>query len=141
MAEMNNNPLVSVIIPVFNCEQWVERSIKSVQNQSYNNIEVIVVDDGSKDSSGLLCDIMSEKDPRVKVIHQPNGGVNEARRKGVERAVGDWLMFVDADDTIDEDCVSHYLSLVNKKSDIVATGKVNEVLSWDKYCLKLLSGV
>lgn len=140
MAEVNNKPLVSVIIPVFNCEQWVERSIKSVQDQKYNNIEVIVVDDGSKDSSGLLCDRMSEKDRRVKVIHQPNGGVNAARRKGVEMAVGDWLIFVDADDTIDEDCISHYLSLVNKKSDIVATGKENEILSWDKYCLKLLSG-
>lgn len=92
--------LVSVIIPVYNVENFLDRCIASVTNQTFSNIEVILVDDGSTDGSAEICDRWAEKDPRVNVIHQTNGGVSAARNAGLQAVTGHWVLQVDSDDYI-----------------------------------------
>ncbi len=93
-------PLVSVIIPVYNVGKVLERCVKSVQNQIYPNLEIILIDDGSTDMSGAFCDVFAKQDKRVKVIHQTNQGLSGARNAGLKIATGKWVTFVDSDDTI-----------------------------------------
>ena len=89
---------LSVIIPVYNCELQITRCIESIINQTYKNLEIIIVDDGSKDQSGKLCDQLKEKDNRIIVVHQKNSGVSEARNTGLKVCSGELITFVDADD-------------------------------------------
>ena len=96
---------VSVIIPIFNAEKYLRRCLDSVINQSYNNIEIILVDDGSKDSSPAICDEYAAKDSRIKVIHKKNQGVSAARNTGIETAKGEFLVFLDADDYLSLNCI------------------------------------
>ena len=91
------NELISVIIPVYNVEKHLEKCIKSILAQSYSEIEVILVDNGSKDRSGSICDKFASEDSRVKVVHKPNGGVATARNRGIEEKKGEFFCFVDAD--------------------------------------------
>lgn len=93
--------LVSIIVPVYNVEKFIGCCIESLINQTYKDIEIILVDDGSTDSSGRICDYYALNDKRITVIHQPNGGPSEARKSGVNRASGEYLMIVDGDDWID----------------------------------------
>ena len=88
--------LISVVIPVYNVEKYVEECIISVINQTYTNIEIILVDDGSKDSSGKICDLYSKKDSRIKVIHKENGGLSDARNAGIDEARGKYITFIDS---------------------------------------------
>jgi len=90
--------LISVIIPVYNMEKTVGKSIDSVRSQTWKNLEIVVVDDGSKDKSGEICDRMAAEDSRVRVIHQPNGGVSKARNVGLAAATGDYIAWLDSDD-------------------------------------------
>ena len=90
-----NNYLVSVIIPVYNAEKYLEKAVMSVRNQTYENIEIILVDDGSGDNSGSLCDIYANEDKRIRVIHKENGGLVSAWKAGVEASSGDYLSFMD----------------------------------------------
>lgn len=90
--------LVSVIIPVYNVEKYLNRCVDSVLNQSYKNIEVILINDGSIDNSPTICDYYLERDNRVKVIHQQNGGLSDARNKGIDNSIGDYIIFLDSDD-------------------------------------------
>ncbi len=92
------NVKVSIIVPVYNCEKSIERCIKSICNQTYDNIEIIIVDDGSKDNSGIICDELAQNDSRIKVIHQQNSGVSVARNKAIAISTGQYLQFVDSDD-------------------------------------------
>lgn len=89
--------LISVIVPVYNTEKYIERCVKSICNQSYHNLEIILVDDGSKDASGRICDQLAVEDSRIRVIHQPNAGVSSARNAGIE-AAGGYITFADSDD-------------------------------------------
>lgn len=91
---------LSIVIPIYNKEAYVEASLKSLLEQDFQDFELIAVDDGSTDGSGDLCDRMAAKDQRIRVIHQKNGGVTAARRRGVEEARGRYIMFVDADDML-----------------------------------------
>jgi len=91
---------ISVIVPVYNVEKYVNRCVDSILNQTYENIEVILVDDGSKDNSGTICDEYKGKDNRVKVIHKENGGLGYARNSGLDIASGDYVTFIDGDDYI-----------------------------------------
>ena len=91
---------LSVIVPVYNVEKYLERCVDSVINQNYPNIEIILVDDGSKDSSGKICDILAAKDNRIKVIHQQNGGLSAARNTGIDNATGEYIDFLDSDDEL-----------------------------------------
>ena len=97
------NPLLSIITPVYNVESYLNRCVESILNQSYDNIELIMIDDGSTDGSSLLCDEWATKDNRIVVIHKENGGVSSARNAGLKAAKGDYLTFVDPDDFIASD--------------------------------------
>lgn len=96
------NTKISIIIPVYNVEKYIKRCIDSVLNQTYSNYEIILVDDGSTDLSGYICDEYSYIDKRVKVIHQNNGGLSGARDSGIKEVTGDYIMFVDSDDWIEQ---------------------------------------
>ena len=99
---MNNN-LISVIVPVYNLENYIERCLASIQSQTYSNIEIIVVDDGSIDSSWNVINRIAKEDNRIIPIHKENGGVSSARMLGLANANGEWIGFVDGDDEIEED--------------------------------------
>lgn len=102
--------LVSIIVPVYGIEQYVQKCIESLINQTYKNIEIILVDDGSKDSSGKICDDYAKKDNRITVYHKQNGGLTSARNYGLVRASGEWIMHVDGDDWIDPKSVELLLN-------------------------------
>ena len=92
--------IISVIIPVYNCEAYLSRCLNSVINQSYLNLQIILIDDGSTDGSGMICEQYAEKDKRIRVIHQENGGVGKARNRGLKEVTGEWVAFIDSDDWI-----------------------------------------
>lgn len=98
---MNN--LISVIIPIYNVEDYLEKCIDNIIGQTYANLEIILVDDGSPDRCGNMCDEYASRDSRIKVIHKVNGGVSSARNAGLDIATGDWIYFIDPDDWIDLD--------------------------------------
>ena len=117
---MKNNPLVSVIIPVYNVEKYLEECIDSVLNQTCQNIEIILVDDGSTDSSGQICDKYAENNKHICVIHQKNGGLSDARNAGFLRAGGEYVYFLDSDDYISFDAIEKLVSIAkNDNSDVV----------------------
>lgn len=97
---MNNNPKISIIVPVYNVEQYLTRCIDSILNQSFADFELLLIDDGSRDKSGAICDEYAAKDSRIRVFHKENGGVSSARNIGLEKARGEWLAFIDGDDEI-----------------------------------------
>lgn len=94
--------LISIIVPVYNVEKYLRKCIDSIINQTYKNLEIILVDDGSPDNCGTICDEYAQKDNRIKVIHKENGGVSSARNEGLRSATGKWISFIDADDWIEE---------------------------------------
>lgn len=111
--------LISVIIPVYNVEKYLEKCIDSVLKQTYSNLEIILVDDGSKDNSGKICDEYAEKDNRIKVIHKENGGLSDARNTGIKNSTGDYLSFLDGDDCLKLDFYEYLADLMkNEKYDI-----------------------
>ncbi len=95
--------LISIIIPVYKVEKYLEKCIQSVINQTYENLQIILVDDGSPDNCGKICDEYAKKDHRIEVIHKSNGGLSDARNKGLEIAKGEYIGFVDSDDYIEAD--------------------------------------
>lgn len=111
--------LLSIVVPVYNVEKYITKCLDSIINQNYDNIEVIVIDDGSTDKSGLICDKFALEDKRVKVIHTSNKGVSHARNLGIVSAKGKYLTFVDADDYVDEDIYEVLLAdIVSYSADI-----------------------
>lgn len=96
-------PKISVIVPVYKAENTLHRCVDSILAQTFTDFELLLIDDGSPDRSGAICDEYEEKDPRVKVFHKPNGGVSSARNLGLDNAEGEWISFVDSDDWIDHD--------------------------------------
>lgn len=118
---MNNmNPLVSVIVPVYNVENYLAECIDSIINQTYSNLEIILVDDGSTDSSGRICNDYEQKDDRIKVLHKINGGLSDARNAGIEIAKGEYISFIDSDDFIDKITYERTIPvLVNSQADIL----------------------
>lgn len=91
-------PIISVIVPVYNVERYLKRCVDSILAQTYKNLEVILVDDGSTDNCGIICDEYKDKDNRVIVMHKENGGLSSARNYGCKAAAGKWIMFVDGDE-------------------------------------------
>ncbi|TYS69702.1 glycosyltransferase family 2 protein [Sutcliffiella horikoshii] len=108
------NPKISVIIPVYNTEQYLNYCVDSVLNQEYQNIEVILVNDGSTDKSADICDKYQKVDERVKVIHQSNSGASTARNKGIDNATGEYIMFLDSDDFWVDGCLGKIISKLEK---------------------------
>lgn len=109
---------ISVIVPVYKAEQYVGECIESILVQTYTNLELILVDDGSPDNSGIICDQYAKTDSRIKVFHQKNGGVSSARNYGIEHATGEWLCFVDSDDTVDSNYIEYLAKGFNYSSDV-----------------------
>ena len=95
---MKQEKLISIIVPVYNVEKYLEQCLDSIIGQTYKNLEIILVDDGSTDSSGAICDRYAEQDKRIRVIHRENGGVCAARNTALEAVTGDYIGFVDPDD-------------------------------------------
>lgn len=123
--------LISVIIPVYNVEKYLDRCMQSVLKQTYRNLEIILVDDGSTDASGKICDEYREKDDRIKVIHKENGGASSARNVGLKIATGNFIGFVDSDDLIVGDMYEYLSDLLHQtNADLVScccTTKIKEL--------------
>ena len=114
---------ISVIIPVYNVEKYLEKCVRSVFNQTYKNLEIILVDDGAKDSSGEICDRLKEIDSRIKVIHKENGGLSSARNEGLKIATGDYIGFLDSDDYIIPYFYEYLLKLIKENNADIAEGE------------------
>lgn len=110
---------ISVIIPVYQVENYFEACIRSVLNQTYRNLEVLLIDDGSKDSSGRLCDEYAKKDERIRVIHQENQGLAEARNVGLSMATGEWISFVDSDDYLHPGMYEELIKSATQDVDLI----------------------
>lgn len=127
---------VSVIVPIYNVEKYIGKCVDSIRNQDYPNIEIILVDDGSPDKSPQIIDEMASNDDRIKVIHEKNDGVSSARNRGIAAATGEYIMFVDGDDWVDDDYVSYFVDLIEKHGCDIGMDKnnymVEKTMSADK---------
>lgn len=124
---MYSNTKVSVIVPVYKTEQFIHQSVDSILTQTYTNLEIILVDDGSPDQCGAICDAYAKKDNRVRVIHKNNGGLSSARQAGISAATGDYLIIVDSDDWIEPDLIEHCLKFaIQHQADCVLYSYVKE---------------
>lgn len=112
----NKDKLISIIVPIYKVEKYLKKCIESILKQTYKNIEIILVDDGSPDNCGKICDYYKQMDKRIKVIHKNNGGLSEARNYGIREARGDYLLFVDSDDFIAENICEILINNINKYS-------------------------
>lgn len=116
-------PLISIIVPVYNISKYLERCIHSIIAQSYKNIEIVLINDGSTDNSGQLCDLYKDKDKRVRVVHKTNGGLSSARNTGLSVIKGEYLGFVDGDDFVDKYMYETLLkAMLHNNADVVQTG-------------------
>ena len=136
------NEKISVIVPVYNVAPYLERCLDSIIHQTYDNLEIILVDDGSTDQSGAICDAWAQKDSRIRVIHQENKGLGEARNAGLDIATGSLIAFVDSDDWLElnayeimEGCIARY------HCDIVACGRFDQSDTFIDYSFCLDEGV
>lgn len=114
------NPLISVIVPIYNVEKYLARCVDSIVNQTYKNLEIILVDDGSPDRCPQMCDDYAEKDSRIKVVHKKNGGLSDARNAGIDVATGEYISFIDSDDYVSDDFFECLLDVMNKKNSDIA---------------------
>lgn len=118
------NKKVSIVVPVYNVEKYISGCLDSILVQSYGNIEVIVVDDGSKDGSGAICDRYGERDHRVKVLHKKNGGLSDARNYGLRECTGEYIAFIDSDDYVSEFYIENLLNAAQKHDADISTCKL-----------------
>lgn len=147
--------LISVIVPVYNVEKYLNKCVESIINQSYKNLQIILIDDGSKDKSGKICDEYAKKDKRIEVTHKENAGVSAARNTGVEKAKGEWITFVDADDWIEKglcsilyikarqnDCeiaMCGYSRVVGSSSEVINFKEKETILNSKEYLIAALN--
>lgn len=121
---MKNKQKVSIVVPVYNVENYISRCINSLIKQSYKNLEIVLVDDGSTDSSGNICDEYKKIDSRIKVIHKKNGGLSDARNFGIDGCTGEYICFVDSDDWIEKEMIETLLNdIIDTDSDIAICGR------------------
>lgn len=130
-------PKISIIVPVYNAEKYLRQCLDSILKQSFKDFEVLLIDDGSKDRSGKICDEYAEKDKRVSVWHQVNQGVSVARNVGLEHAQGEWIYFPDADDIIMSDAFSMMLAIAGENTDYMMCGY--EVYDESGQCIYTIS--
>lgn len=116
------NSLISVVVPVYNVEKYLDKCIDSLVSQTYENLEIILIDDGSKDKSAKICDKWKDNDSRIKVIHKENGGLSEARNVGIDYAQGEYIAFIDSDDWVDKNFIKYLHEKLEKyNADIAAS--------------------
>ncbi len=120
-------PLISVIVPIYNVEPYLKRCVESIQNQTYKNLEIILVDDGSPDNCGKMCDEFAVNDKRIKVVHRENGGLSAARNSGLDIATGDYVGFVDSDDYIENDMYRELFIAISENNVNICTCGCNVV--------------
>ncbi len=111
--------MVSIIVPVYNIEKYLSRCVESLREQTHKELQVLLVDDGSTDGSGALCDAFAAEDSRIQVIHKPNGGLSDARNAGLDAATGEWILFVDGDDYLAPEAVQRLLDAAQPDADFV----------------------
>ena len=122
-----NEPLVSVIVPIYNVEKYLCACVDSILSQSHQNLEIILVDDGSPDGCPAICDAYAQQDVRVRVIHQKNGGLSAARNAGIDACRGDYLTFVDSDDLLQERFIELLLNACQREQADIAIGEIERV--------------
>lgn len=127
---IKNNPKISVIVPIYNAEKYLHRCIDSILNQTFTDFEVLLINDGSTDSSGSICDEYAKKDSRVRVFHKENGGVSLARNIGIDKALGLWTLFVDSDDWLD---LGTFSLIVNENQTANADLYHYYFISWNRF--------
>ncbi len=126
--EKNKNELISIIVPIYNVENYLQKCVESILNQTYHNIEIILVDDGSTDNSKVLCDALAEKNLCIKVVHKKNGGLSSARNAGISAADGKYLGFIDSDDYIEKEMFSVLYEAIRRTGkDIACCGRVVDI--------------
>ena len=130
-----NDSLISVIVPVYKVEEYLDECVQSLINQTYTNLEIILVDDGSPDGCPQMCDDWAMRDARIKVIHKKNGGLSDARNAGLDICTGDYVAFVDSDDWIKPEMYRYmYDAIKREKADICACNIIscypNREVSW-----------
>ena len=133
--------LISIIMPIYKTEEGhLRRAIESIINQSYQNLEILLVDDGSPDSCGEICDLYARKDNRIRVIHKTNGGVSSARNHGMRAAFGDYILFVDSDDELRKNAIEILAQIAqNRNSDIAICScehRLESVIENESYSVK-----
>ena len=132
---MTGQPLISVIVPVYNVADYLDQCLESVVNQPYSQLEILVIDDGSTDSSGAVCDRWAERDERIRVIHQPNGGLSAARNTALDIMTGEMVIMVDSDDLLHPDAINVLLhTMETHQADAVVTDFVSFYGDDVKWC-------
>lgn len=132
--------MISVIVPVYKVEPYLRRCVDSILAQTYADFELILVDDGSPDNCGAICDSYAEQDARVRVIHQENGGLSAARNAGIEAAQGEYLTFIDSDDLITVDCLEILYLTLNKAGADIAVGDMQTFEDGEDVCTQVQPG-
>ncbi|MEG1885868.1 MAG: glycosyltransferase [Alistipes sp.] len=132
--ECTANRLISIIIPVYNAEQQLSQCIDSVLRQSLSDFELLLVDDGSTDRSGEICDQYALQDARIKVFHQPNGGVSAARNRGLDNAQGEFVVFIDADDWVESNHLQQFIDCAPQRDGIVFSGLTRHTAQGETRC-------
>ena len=120
-------PRISIIVPVYKVEKYLDKCVQSVINQTYGNIEIILVDDGSPDACPAMCDNYAKQDSRIRVIHKSNGGLSDARNAGIREALADYLLFVDSDDFIDLDTCERFIRAMGNYLPDIVVGNARKV--------------
>lgn len=133
---MKNKELISIVVPIYNVDKYLDNCLTSLIKQTYENIEIILVDDGSIDNSAYICDTWLLKDSRIRVIHKKNGGLSDARNAGIRIAKGVYITFVDGDDSVDTDMIE-YLYLLQKKYSVDISICSHTIVTDDKKCVNL----
>lgn len=130
-ANKTNSPAFSIIVPIYNVEKYLKNCLNSILNQTYTNFELLLIDDGSLDNSGTICDKYAEKDSRIRVFHKKNEGPSRARNLGIDNAKGEYITFVDSDDWIENNLLEECIKIIlNNKVEIIKWGYYTE------YCNK-----
>lgn len=119
--------VVSVIVPIYNIEKYIDRCVESIVAQTYQNLEIILVDDGSTDNSGLICDEWEKKDKRIEVIHKINGGLSDARNTGIEKSRGELVSFIDGDDEIDKEMYEKLVKVLYRNNADISMCRMKKI--------------
>lgn len=128
--------MISVIVPIYNMERYLNRCIESIVMQTYKELDIILIDDGSTDKSGMICDQWKDRDDRIKVFHKQNGGLSDARNTGIKYAEGDYLYFVDSDDYLESNMLENLIdALIQNNAEIAVCNFVYEYENADKCTL------
>ncbi len=133
---MGKDYKISIIVPVYNAEKYIEKCVDSLTNQTYNNLEILLIDEGSTDGRGKLCDEMKIEDARIKVIHKESGGLISAWKRGVKESSGEYLNFIDSDDWVDLNMIEEMAQqLTGNEKEIISSDYVIERENGNRQCV------